>query len=211
MSTTLQIASNRANARHSTGPKTEAGKLASSRNSFRHGLTAKQVVIPGEDPAEYDALRQEFHEDYAPANAAESVVVDLIAQHSWRLQRVRRAESATFERLMREDDTDAAMAGALVHPHGDLEKIRRYEVTIERSFHRAIEQLRKLQKDRRAEEKESRKLSLVFPNLAATDTERSARPAAGFVSQLPAAPVSQTEIGFVSQPAATGAAAVLQS
>ena len=39
MATEKQIAANRANARRSTGPKTVAGKMASSRNAFRHGLS----------------------------------------------------------------------------------------------------------------------------------------------------------------------------
>lgn len=43
MATERQIAANRANARRSTGPKTAAGKLRSSRNAFRHGLSG---VLP---------------------------------------------------------------------------------------------------------------------------------------------------------------------
>jgi hypothetical protein len=39
MATERQIAANRANARRSTGPKTALGKMVSSRNSFRHGLS----------------------------------------------------------------------------------------------------------------------------------------------------------------------------
>jgi hypothetical protein len=39
MATEKQIAANRANAKRSTGPKTVAGKMASSRNAFRHGLS----------------------------------------------------------------------------------------------------------------------------------------------------------------------------
>jgi hypothetical protein len=38
--TEKQIAANRANAKKSTGPKTAAGKLKSSGNAFRHGLSA---------------------------------------------------------------------------------------------------------------------------------------------------------------------------
>jgi hypothetical protein len=188
MTTSAQLTANRINATHSTGPRTAAGKLASSRNSLRHGLTAKGVVIPGEDPAEYDTLRQELHEDYAPANTAEATIVDQIAQHTWRLQRVRRAETAMFERLMKDNDTDRAIANALNDPCCQLETIRRYEVTIERSYHRAIDQLRKLQKERRTLEKDARKPRMVFP--------------------MPAAPILATreEIGFVSQPVAAAAA-----
>jgi hypothetical protein len=43
LATEKQIAANRANAKRSTGPKTAAGKLRSSRNSFRHGLSALAI------------------------------------------------------------------------------------------------------------------------------------------------------------------------
>ena len=39
MASAKQIAANRANAQRSTGPKTAWGKMKSSRNSFRHGLS----------------------------------------------------------------------------------------------------------------------------------------------------------------------------
>ena len=38
MATRRQLEANRANARRSTGPRTTAGKQASSRNALRHGL-----------------------------------------------------------------------------------------------------------------------------------------------------------------------------
>jgi hypothetical protein len=40
MSTDRKIATNQANSRLSTGPRTQAGKERSSRNSWRHGLAA---------------------------------------------------------------------------------------------------------------------------------------------------------------------------
>ena len=39
MATEKQIAANRENAKRSTGPKTAAGRLRSSRNAVRHGLS----------------------------------------------------------------------------------------------------------------------------------------------------------------------------
>jgi hypothetical protein len=39
MATEKQIAANRANAKRSSGPKTVSGKLVSSRNAYRHGLS----------------------------------------------------------------------------------------------------------------------------------------------------------------------------
>jgi hypothetical protein len=39
MASAKQIAANRANAMRRCGPKTAAGRLKSSRNAFRHGLS----------------------------------------------------------------------------------------------------------------------------------------------------------------------------
>jgi hypothetical protein len=46
--TEKQIAANRANAKKSTGPKTAVGKLRSSRNAYRHGLSVPgdQAIFP---------------------------------------------------------------------------------------------------------------------------------------------------------------------
>ena len=46
MATEKQIAANRANAQKSTGPKTAAGKLKSSRNAYRDGLSCPLRVDP---------------------------------------------------------------------------------------------------------------------------------------------------------------------
>jgi hypothetical protein len=46
MATEKQIRANRANAKRSSGPKTVAGRLTSSRNSFRHGLSLPLSADP---------------------------------------------------------------------------------------------------------------------------------------------------------------------
>ena len=58
MASPAQILANRQNSNLSSGPKTREGKEASSRNATRHGLTGKQIVIAGEDPAEYENLQR---------------------------------------------------------------------------------------------------------------------------------------------------------
>ena len=46
MASEKQIAANRANAKRSTGPKTLAGKMVSSRNAYRHGLSGSLPLEP---------------------------------------------------------------------------------------------------------------------------------------------------------------------
>jgi hypothetical protein len=87
---------------------------------------------------------------------------------------------------MEQDESDDGMASALANPDAHLDRIRRYEVTIERSYHRALDQLRKLQKDRRAVEREA--------------NSAPAAPANGFVSQDddPITPLAFPGARFVS-------------
>jgi hypothetical protein len=47
MTTTRQIEANRANARSSTGPRTEQGKARASRNALRHGLSIPVLADTG--------------------------------------------------------------------------------------------------------------------------------------------------------------------
>ena len=75
-----RLEANRANAKRSTGPKTEAGKSRSKLNALKHGLSAEKVVIGDEDPREFEALREELQRDWQPDTALESELVD---QLSW--------------------------------------------------------------------------------------------------------------------------------
>ena len=94
MSTAAQAAANAANAQHSTGPTSEIGKAASSANSLKHGLTAKSVLLPGEDEAAYRKMCEGMLESFGPANEPERYQIQLLCDTQWRLQRCGRIESA---------------------------------------------------------------------------------------------------------------------
>jgi hypothetical protein len=92
-----QLAANRLNAKKSTGPKTAGGKAIVSLNAVRHGMLAHQIIAQGnniqESPDEFDELCEKFYADLAPEGATEEMLVDQIAQLTWRLRRAHRAES----------------------------------------------------------------------------------------------------------------------
>lgn len=136
-----RISANRANAQGSTGPRTPEGKERSKYNATRHGLSGKLVVAPGEDPSGYDRLLQELMASYNPANAAESILVEEIAQNFWRLQRARRIETETFN--IDGGGADPVIAFGISEER--FANIRRYMTTIERAWHRAVAQLEKTQ------------------------------------------------------------------
>jgi hypothetical protein len=72
MASENQTAANRANAKRSTGPRTESGKAKSRKNAFKHGLTAQVIVIEGEDPKEFEKLRAKLEEGFKPRTALET-------------------------------------------------------------------------------------------------------------------------------------------
>jgi hypothetical protein len=89
MATLTQIDANRANAQHSTGPRTLEGKARSARNNLRHGFRSQTVILPGEDPAEYSAMLAELTAHLHPASLTETRLVREMADAEWRLRRAR--------------------------------------------------------------------------------------------------------------------------
>jgi hypothetical protein len=153
MATPAQILANRANAQHSPGPQTEAGKERSSQNSYKHGLTSSKIVLPGEDPAEYDAFRADILEQYQPANATEQILAEELAAAGWRLNRSRAVETEILKKLMGDAaDSAVGLATVFVEKPKEFNRLLRYLTSIERAYYRVLDKLTKLQKERRAEE-----------------------------------------------------------
>ena len=74
MATSAQIAANQANAQLSTGPRSDDGKERSSRNSTRHGMCSKDLVIlPGEED-EFAGLLEGLSNELAPEGQIEEIV-----------------------------------------------------------------------------------------------------------------------------------------
>ena len=99
MASERQIRANRLNAQKSTGPRTAAGKAASSKNALRHGLTAQQVVLEGEDAAVFDALKERFLREFNPASPMQEFLVERLIGLAWRLRRVPLFEAALLSWL----------------------------------------------------------------------------------------------------------------
>ena len=60
-----QLQANRKNAKRSTGPRTEQGKRNSSRNAFKHGVLANDLVIEraGEKRRDFVNLHRALREE----------------------------------------------------------------------------------------------------------------------------------------------------
>jgi hypothetical protein len=134
MSTAAQVAANQANAQRSTGPVTTEGKAASARNNFRHGLASGQLIVPGEDPAEFEALAESLFNEHNPATPTEENLVLCMAQHFWLGQRAIRLQNEAF------------IAGQGVN---QLSLLMRYQTSNQRAYSRCLADLFRL-RDRTA-------------------------------------------------------------
>jgi hypothetical protein len=113
MATPAQIAANRANAQKSTGPRSVEGKSASRFNALQHGIDAASVVIPGEDPAAYDALAAEYRRDLRPQSPSEIFHVDTMLRADWMKRRLELVEADLYRTLLAET-TGSSLAAALL-------------------------------------------------------------------------------------------------
>jgi len=193
---------NRANAQHSTGPKTAEGKNNSKRNSFKHGLYSKDLVCFGEDPAELDELRASLHAEHQPATETEEILVNEIAEHFWRLRRMRKCEALG----MQDGNFNSYFQQGL------WVLIARNMASAERGMYKAIATLRQMQKDRKANqtaaESESKLQNVnsgFVPSNSAgpVQTEEQPEPESGFVFSNAAERADvethlEPEFGFVS-------------
>src|SRR5258707_1420569 len=93
MPTQPKINANRRNAQKSTGPTSPQGKAASSLNALKSGIDAWSHIIPGEDPAELEALTAAFVLHFRPADPNQLSLVDTLISTEWIQRRLRRIEA----------------------------------------------------------------------------------------------------------------------
>jgi hypothetical protein len=159
-----RAAVNKANAQHSTGPRTEAGKQRSSMNALRHGLTGQNVVLATEDHSAYQHHSQSFLDEHQPKGATEAQLVQSLIDTAWRQNRAAAVETNLFSLGITEmedgtqanhsdDETALAMARAFREHTRAFCQISIYSQRLARQFERTLELLLKLQDQRRSRER----------------------------------------------------------
>ena len=181
MATEAQIEANRRNAAKSTGPRTPEGKARVRRNATRHGLCSGIARMAEEGPEfaeDFKLLLEDLREEHQPNGPTEDILVYKMAQSVFFTDR---ASVLLADKLNSNDHPDAL-------PHISL--MLRYHTTADRAFARHLNDLRKLQKERRREEEQAE--------------AEAPTPEIGFVSQNPEpAPQQAPEFVPIPQPAAS--------
>jgi hypothetical protein len=141
MATKAQIEANRRNAQRSTGPRTDEAKARVRQNALRHGLCASIPQMSDENDEDVQQLLATLREEHEPVGAGEEILVYKMAEH---LFYGKRASYLLSEQL---DLTDQGENNSR-----EVALMLRYHTTADRGFYRALNELRKLQKERRLEE-----------------------------------------------------------
>src|SRR5262252_1185888 len=155
-----QFAANRANAKLSTGPRTEEGKKQSSLNAFRHGLTGQIVIHTPEDQAAFQKHCDAIRESLAAVGSLETTLAQSIAEDYWRLNRARALENSIFTLGLQDHsdlaagnpEVDAAFAQGRtwIEQARNVQLLTTYEQRIRRSIEKNAAELRTLQTARKA-------------------------------------------------------------
>jgi len=136
-----QLAANRANAQHSTGPTTETGRAASSQNHTIHGLARHNgtfKLLASEDPHGFEALKVALAAEHLPTTETESILLNTMAESHWLSNRAQNLQATCF------DETTGQIADPKL-----FSLYLRYETTHTRAFHKSLNDLLKLRAERR--------------------------------------------------------------
>jgi len=173
MASHAQVAANRRNAGKSTGPRTTQGKAVVAQNALKHGLLTRRNVMRGEDPQEFERLRDRMLAELVPAGPTEAVLAERIVSLSWRLKRAERVQNEVLDYLLGEEiqncmddfdeelsaedmeeltsdvqkDPDLAVGRAAAKDFANsriLDRLMMYERRIEGSLYRTMGELRKV-------------------------------------------------------------------
>lgn len=135
-----KLAANRSNAKRSTGPQTEAGKAKAAQNAYRHGFFALRLFpndkLRAQDAADYDMVYSGMYKHYAPVGFMEHFWLEKIATEALRLARV----LAYGQQVLEWQSPFEARS---------VERLLRYESTVNRNFAQAVENLELLQAERK--------------------------------------------------------------
>ncbi|MBM4031949.1 MAG: hypothetical protein FJ291_09205 [Planctomycetes bacterium] len=165
MASEKQIQANRQNALKSTGPKSAEGKARSARNSLKHGLLSREVLLPGEKAKELAAFREGILAQLAPEGELEELLADRVVESAWRLRRAVRLERQVIQSRLDSEwryrassagthkgepfPTADSVAASMLYYKDAFDKLVRYEAHIQRGFYRALHELQRLQAERK--------------------------------------------------------------
>jgi hypothetical protein len=127
---------------HSTGPRTPAGKAASSQNARKHGCCSSLLLQPGEDPEEWESLQASFIDEYQHLDSPAAIPLAIrAAEARWVMVRARNQfDHIQYEIALEQPDFCLWTA----QHHQRYQRFQRYFTAADRAFQRAFLDLERL-------------------------------------------------------------------
>jgi hypothetical protein len=149
----------RENGGKSRGPKTPEGKRRVSKNGLRHGVYSRDLILPGESANDYLALHAALESEFAPETETERDLIAVMAHARWRSLRVWCAEKTLLDNSFQDvsryrakdnlsvrDLTGFAFRDLANGRSPVLPLLDRTENRLERTYYRALHELRSLRR-----------------------------------------------------------------
>ena len=171
MKSQARIEAGRRNGMLARGKKSEEARQKCAKNSVKHGLFSKTLVLANESPELFEATRKSYYELWKPENEFEADLVHDMVAARWRLNRIWTVETETIDlRQARMDHSGELKKEFEIIPEPTrvaiafekemnesktLANLSRYEARYFRQLRHAAAELRQVQKDRRAAEAET--------------------------------------------------------
>lgn len=144
MTSDKQKIANKNNALKSTGPKTEAGKNVSSKNSLTHGLTSQSLMHPGcDNPEEFKDFTKKIYDCFCPENDLQMFFVNRAISCMWRLKRIIKIEEIIFNDDFSKTSEDV-VDKMFNYIKDKMSVIGKYETSLERSLFKTLNEIKKL-------------------------------------------------------------------
>jgi hypothetical protein len=147
---------------HSTGPRSVEGKAVTRFNALKHGIDAHSLVIPGEDPSQLQTLADDYFTHFQPAGPVENFLLTTVVHSDWYKRRLTRVQSILLRQILPAnatgDEADFALAETFLDSTPEtraLGRVARRLAAEHRNYMRALTELQRIQKQRKAEEAQS--------------------------------------------------------
>ena len=174
MATEARIRANQANAEAlQRADHSPEGKERSRRNSLKHGLTGAGIVLPEADAAEVERRAAVYAEEMEAVGEVETDLARIAALNAVRIERGADQQTAALTERVRKVEAefvapegsseaeaaklrDEAVRRAMFDPSKEATLARKYVAAAERSYFRALKELRQVQKTYGVPEEETK-------------------------------------------------------
>jgi hypothetical protein len=173
----------RANAEHSTGPRTTNGKQISRMNAVKHNLSGQNLILLETERVAYNRMASSMLNDLNPRSEPERQIAQKIIDTNFRLNRLTAIESNMFSFGLLENETGtehddqietmAAQTRAWIERANSFDLLGRYETRLSRQLRKYQEEFERLQSERKKQE-------LIDKSRSAEEIKRDAFDPASF-------------------------------